>query len=86
MSDGRVVTANLNDYKLPTQMDIVPLRTILVPTSVGPGPFGAKAAGEAVNAAVGAALANAVYDAVGVRVTTFPITAERVLSSLRQQA
>jgi CO/xanthine dehydrogenase Mo-binding subunit len=83
IDEGKVVTANLGDYKLPTQMDVPPLRTVLIPTDIGPGPFGAKAAGELVNNAVLPAVVNAVWDATGVRVTEIPVTAERVFEALR---
>ena len=43
--DGAVSTLNFGEYKLPTQMDIPPLRTVLVKDESGPGPYGAKAAG-----------------------------------------
>jgi CO/xanthine dehydrogenase Mo-binding subunit len=85
MQDGRVMNAHLGEYKLPTQMDAPSFRPVLVPTDIGPGPFGAKAAGELTNTAVAGAVANAVYDAVGVRVTTMPITSERVYTALRQR-
>jgi CO/xanthine dehydrogenase Mo-binding subunit len=81
-ADGRVTTASFGEYKVPTQMDVPPLRTVLLPTALGPGPFGAKAAGELTNNAVAPAVANAVEDAVGVRVRTMPVTAERVYAAL----
>jgi CO/xanthine dehydrogenase Mo-binding subunit len=86
IEDGRVTTLNLGDYKLPTQMDVPPLRTILLPPIEGPGPFGAKAAGETVNNAVAAAVANAVAAATGARVDECPLTAERVLAALERNA
>ncbi|MBM2810813.1 MAG: aldehyde oxidase and xanthine dehydrogenase [Chloroflexi bacterium] len=81
--EGRIVTASLGDYKLPTQMDVPRFRTILLARQPGPGPFGAKAAGETTNTGVGGAIANAISDAVGVHITATPITAERVLDALR---
>jgi putative selenate reductase molybdopterin-binding subunit len=84
--DGRVLNAHLGEYKLPTQMDAPPFRSVPIPTDIGPGPFGAKAAGELTNTAVAGAVANAVYDAVGVRVTTMPITSERVYQALHEHA
>ena len=57
----------------------------LVPTEIGPGPFGAKAVGETINAGVHPAIANAVRDAVGVRIKTFPVTSERVYEALQQR-
>ena len=81
-ADGRLITPNLNEYKVPTQMDVPQFRTILVRTEVGPGPFGAKAAGEITNSGVAAAVANAVYNAVGVRIMTLPVTSERVYDAM----
>ena len=52
IQDGSVMNANLGEYKLPTQMDLPPFRTVLLPTEVGPGPFGAKSAGENTNIGV----------------------------------
>src|SRR5579883_116978 len=83
IEDGKIANLSLADYKLPCQEDVPPLRTVIVHTDVGPGPFGAKAAGESVNAGVSPAIANAVYDATGVRVMSLPITAEKVLEGLR---
>jgi len=79
---GVVVTLSLADMKLPTAGDIPPIRVVSLPTTVGPGAFGAKAAGELTNAPVAPAIANAIADAVGVRMTQLPITAERVLAAL----
>jgi xanthine dehydrogenase molybdenum-binding subunit len=81
---GRVTTLNLGDYKLPTTMDVPPLRTFLLPTEVGPGAFGAKMAGELSNTAVAPAIGNAIHDAVGVRLHALPLTAERVRRALRE--
>jgi xanthine dehydrogenase molybdenum-binding subunit len=80
---GKVTTLSLGEYKLPTIMDIPPLRTVLVTGNPGDGPYGAKAAGELTNTGVAPAIANAVHAAVGVRLTEFPITAERVYAALR---
>jgi xanthine dehydrogenase molybdenum-binding subunit len=80
--DGRVATLSLGDYKLPTVMDIPPLRTILLPTDQGPGAFGAKMVGELTNAGIAPAIANAVADAAGVRLVSLPLTAERTLAAL----
>jgi CO/xanthine dehydrogenase Mo-binding subunit len=78
---GRVLTPSLGEYKLPTQMDMPPYRLVHV-ESVGPGPFGAKMAGELSNCAVAPAVASAVFEAVGVRLTDLPINAEAVLRGL----
>src|SRR5205823_11050160 len=46
IQDGRVVTANLGDYKIPTFADVPALRLVLITDAPGPGPFGAKSVGE----------------------------------------
>ena len=82
VEDGRVVTANLGDYKIPTIADVPPLTLELLTDHPGPGPFGAKSVGELANPAVGAAMANAVHDACGARVMSLPVTAEKVWKAL----
>jgi CO/xanthine dehydrogenase Mo-binding subunit len=78
---GKVTTLSLGDYKVPTVMDVPPLRTILV-ESPAQGPYGAKMAGELSNSGVAPGIANAIYDAVGVRLFAFPITSERIYEAL----
>jgi CO/xanthine dehydrogenase Mo-binding subunit len=82
VTDGQVLTLTLGDYKLPTAMDMPPLRTVLLETEVGPGPFGAKAVGEVTNSGVAPAIANAIAAAVGARVCELPLSAERVLAAI----
>lgn len=84
--EGGVVTnPSLADFKIPSLADIPPLQIVEVRTRVGPGAFGAKMAGELTNAVVAPALANAVADAVGIRIRSLPITAERIFWALRGQ-
>jgi CO/xanthine dehydrogenase Mo-binding subunit len=83
--DGRVTASHLGDYKLPTSADVPLLETELVGSNDGPGPFAAKAIGESSNSLTAAAIANAVFDACGVRVADLPITAERVFAGLDHQ-
>jgi CO/xanthine dehydrogenase Mo-binding subunit len=85
LEDGRVTTTNLGDYKIPTIADAPQLRLVLITDTPGPGPFGAKSAGELANPAVGAAIANAIDNAVGARVMSLPITAEKVRAVLRAE-
>jgi CO/xanthine dehydrogenase Mo-binding subunit len=84
IEDGKVATPSLGEYKLPTAMDMPPLEIIHVPTTIGPGPFGAKMAGEATNSQVAPAVANAIADAVGVRITETPLSAEKVRKALSE--
>ena len=82
LDGGRVANASLGDYKLPTAADVPRLETVLVPTDGGLGPHNAKAIGEFSNNSPPAAIANAVADAVGVRLFDLPITAEKVYRAL----
>jgi CO/xanthine dehydrogenase Mo-binding subunit len=82
VEDGVVVGRSLGEVRLPTIRDVPSLRIVLLPTEVGPGAFGAKMVGELFNAPVAPAIANAVADAVGVRMTELPLTPERVLAAL----
>jgi putative selenate reductase molybdopterin-binding subunit len=81
VQDGQITTLTLGDYKLPCAMDTPPFRTVLLSDPTGPGPLGAKAAGELTNTSVAPAVANAVA-ACGARVMHMPLTAERVLDAL----
>jgi CO/xanthine dehydrogenase Mo-binding subunit len=83
--DGRVVTLSLGDYKIPTIRDIPLLLTALVQANEGPGPFGAKAVAEAAIGIVAPAIANAVYNATGVRIRDLPITPEKILKGLKDR-
>jgi CO/xanthine dehydrogenase Mo-binding subunit len=84
VDEGKVATANFGDYKIPTIQDIPILRTAVMETLRGPGPYNSMAIGETSNIPVAAAVANAVEDAVGVRIKSLPITAEKVLEALRR--
>ena len=73
---------SLLDYKIPTSLDTPALEAIIVESVDAEGPFGAKEAGEGPLNPVIPAIANAVYDAIGVRFDETPITAEKILSAL----
>jgi CO/xanthine dehydrogenase Mo-binding subunit len=78
---GRITTANLGDYKLPTARDIPELTTVNLPAA-GPGPFDARSIGELPHIPTAGAIANAVANAIGAPILELPITAERVLAAL----
>lgn len=82
---GKVVNASLGDYKMPTIKDIPELKTVLVKSTGGVGPLDSKPIGEFANNAPPAAIANAVADAVGVRLFELPIKAEKIYEALRQK-
>ncbi|MGE5820035.1 MAG: xanthine dehydrogenase family protein molybdopterin-binding subunit [Deltaproteobacteria bacterium] len=81
--NGRVLTANLGDYRIPCMRDLPPLETVLIEDPAGPGPFAAKQIGENGIIATAPAIANALDDAVGVRVFDLPITAEKIHFALK---
>jgi xanthine dehydrogenase molybdenum-binding subunit len=80
---GRSLNASFVDYKMLLSMDMPPIKTIVLEEAPDPlGPFGAKGVGEDPIIAIGPAIANAVYDAIGIRMRELPITPERVLRAL----
>ena len=83
--DGHISTLSFGDYKIPTSADIPELVTVLVEGNNGPAPYRSKGIGESANIPVAAAIANAVTDAIGVPVTSLPLTAEKVLRALRDK-
>lgn len=84
VEQGQVVTASLGDYKLASAADVPPLDIHLLDPDPADDPFDAvRGVGELANLGVAPALANAIDDAVGVRVRHLPITAERVWEGLR---
>jgi putative selenate reductase molybdopterin-binding subunit len=82
---GRLLTTRFGDYRI-FQADEVPeLQVILVPTYEPTGPYGAKAVAEIPMDGVAPAVANAIYDAVGVRLRQLPFTPERVWRALARE-
>lgn len=84
--DGNISTLSLGDVKIPAIADIPELVTVLVESSDGNGPFKGKAIGENPISPVAPAIANAVFDAVGVRINDLPVTAEKVLAALKEKS
>jgi len=80
--DGRLLNPNLHDYLIPTIRDVPDIRSVAVESYEPRGPFGAKEIGEGSLVPVLGAIANAIYDACGVRVTELPITPEKILRGL----
>ena len=78
----------ITDYKIPTTIEMPKIDAITVQsanTYEPTGPFGAKGIGEAALSSVGAAVANAVYNAIGIRFYELPITPEKVLQALKEK-
>jgi len=84
MDNGAVTNVTLGDYKMPTAADIPILETVLVRSGGGMALYEGKAIGEFANNSPPAAVANAVADAVGVRLFELPVTAERIYHALKK--
>jgi carbon-monoxide dehydrogenase large subunit len=80
---GKVLAANLGEYKIPNIQDIPDLKTAILQSDFGSGPYNSMSIGETALIPTAAAIANAVEDAVGVRIKSLPITAEKVLNALK---
>src|SRR5882672_10485714 len=83
LDGGQVTNASFADYKIPGFRDIPIMEAELVTAAQKSGPFGAKGLGESGTFGVSPAIANAIHDAVGIRITELPIKAENVLRALR---
>jgi len=84
-SDGRLMNPSLLEYRIPTTLENPHIDCIIVESEDPEGPFGAKEAGEGSLAATIPAISNAIYDAVGVRITTVPFSPEVILEALRKK-
>jgi CO/xanthine dehydrogenase Mo-binding subunit len=85
LQDGRVTNLSLGDYKVPTMRDIPPLKTILLESEYGVGPYHIRGIGESPCTPVAPAIANAVADAIGVRIRSLPITSEKIFQALQER-
>ena len=84
---GQVTNASLADYKIPGIHDVPPvMENEAIDTYQSNGPYGAKGVGELATFGLSPAIANAIDDAVGVRLTELPLTAEAVFRALRAKA
>ncbi len=84
--DGTIANPTLHDYLIPSIHETPAIRSVAVESFEPRGPFGAKEIGEGSLLPVIGAIANAIYDACGVRVTELPITPEKILAGLRENA
>jgi CO/xanthine dehydrogenase Mo-binding subunit len=81
---GVMLSPSFLQYRIPTALDVPLMKTFLVET-VDPGPFGAKGVAEPAMTPTAPAIANAIYDAIGVRIRTLPITPQKILEALRKE-
>jgi len=83
MNTGATLTDSFATYKIPTVLDLPEIEVIIVEKPVASGPFGARGVGELGANTIAPAIANAIYDAVGVRIKELPITPEKILKALQ---
>jgi len=81
---GEILTASFLDYKIPSSLDMPPLYVALVEPSDPYGPYGAKGAGEPPIVPTAPAIANAIANAIGVRIKSLPMTPEKILKALKK--
>mgnify|MGYP001595466058 CR=1 FL=1 len=82
---GRPANGNFANYRLPRGFGMPPIECIMVETNDPEGPFGAKGMGEAALLPTSAAIANAIFDAVGIRIKELPITPARIIKALQEK-
>jgi xanthine dehydrogenase molybdenum-binding subunit len=85
LEKGENMNPNFRDYKILTAKDCVPIEAPVLETYDEDGPYGAKGIGEPGCVPTAPAIANAIYNAVGVRIKDLPITPEKVLAALREK-
>jgi len=85
IENGELLNSMMHNYGVPTSLDAPPIVAHIVESSEPAGPFGAKGVGEATVVPTCAAVANAVYDAIGIRITALPLSPESVLDALDAQ-
>ncbi len=85
-AEGRQVNPNLTNYLIPTSLDMPRIEVDIVQSYDPIGPFGAKGVGEPTLVPTAPAITNAIHDAVGVRITDLPATAEKILFAIKAKA
>jgi len=86
LDKGKTLSDNFGDYKLPGVTTVPDIESSVIEVPSRFGPFGARGVGEPPNVLVAPAIANAVYDAAGIRITELPITPERVFIALKKKS
>ncbi|MGH7794457.1 MAG: xanthine dehydrogenase family protein molybdopterin-binding subunit [Candidatus Binatia bacterium] len=86
IDEGKPINPNFSDYRIPSMRDMPPLQHAFADSYEPTGPFGAKGLGELNMDPTAAVLSNAIFDAVGVRIKTLPITPEKILRALHEKA
>jgi len=83
--NGKIINANLAEYRIPTALDMPPIVSELVDSWDDNAPWGVKEVGEGATCPTFAAVANAIDDAVGVRITSLPMSSEKIWRALKEK-
>ncbi len=83
--NGLIMNNNFLDYKIPTSLDTPNIQSTIIESIDPEGPFGAKECGEGALHPALPAIANAIYDAVGIRILKLPISSEEILKQLKEK-
>jgi xanthine dehydrogenase molybdenum-binding subunit len=82
---GVLESDNYNTYRLPSTLDLPHMEVVLLEEPTPSGPFGAKGVGMTGIYGIAPAIANAVYDAIGVRIKDMPLTPEKIVEALKSK-
>ncbi|MGD2124756.1 MAG: xanthine dehydrogenase family protein molybdopterin-binding subunit [Desulfobacteraceae bacterium] len=85
LEKGEVMNPNFRDYKILTAKDVIPIEPVIIETVDEDGPYGAKGIGEPGLVPTAPAIANAIYDAIGVRIKDLPMTPEKILRAIKEK-
>lgn len=84
LEKGKIHNNKFSKYLIPTAMDMIQVENIIVEDPESTAPFGAKGIGEPVMIPIAPAILNAIYDAIGVRITELPVTPERLIKAMEE--
>ena len=84
LENGLMKNNKFSKYLIPTAMDMVDVDKIIVEDPESTAPYGAKGIGEPVMIPIAPAILNAIYDAIGVRITELPVTPERLIKAIEE--
>jgi 4-hydroxybenzoyl-CoA reductase subunit alpha len=82
---GQIMNANFFDYRIPYSVDTPEMDVTIIESNDEEGPYGAKEAGEGPIHPVLPSIGNAIFDAVGIRMTELPLTPEKVLAKIQEK-
>jgi len=86
LHEGKMKNNKFSKYLIPTAMDMIDVHNIIVEDPESTAPYGAKGIGEPVIIPIAPAILNAIYNAIGIRITELPVTPEKLMKAIRENA